>query len=85
MTGQRAHELGVANHVVPTLADLDAAADAIAQRLATGGPNALRATKGVLNELDGSLDEEIGKKAAELSARVLATPEAQAMLRAKMS
>lgn len=84
MTGQRAFELGIVNHVVPTAAHLDSACDEIAGRLATGGPSALRATKALLNELDGSLDEDLARKGAELSARVLATPEAQAMLRAKL-
>lgn len=84
MSGQRAHELGIVNHVVPTLAELDAATDQIAQRLATGGPGAIRATKALLNDLDGSLDEALSRGGAELSARVLATPEAQATLRAKL-
>lgn len=83
-SGQRAYELGIVNHIVPTLADLCAATDAIAQRLATGGPNALRATKSLLNDLDGSLDESLARRGAELSAQVLATPEAQAMLRATL-
>ncbi len=84
MTGQRANELGIVNHVVPAIADLDAAADTIAQRLATGGPNALRATKSLLNDLDGSLDSSLAMRGAELSAQVLSTPEAQAMLRARL-
>lgn len=85
MSGLRAFEVGIVNQVVPTREDLDKAVDEAAARLATGGPNALRATKGLLNELDGSLDDEIGRKAAELSARVLATPEARAMLEAKLN
>ena len=84
MTGQRAHELGIVNHLVPTPPELDAATDAIAQRLATGGPNAIRATKSLLNDLDGSLDESLSRRGAELSARVLSTAEAQSMLRAKL-
>ena len=84
LTGQRAHELGIVNHLVPALADLDAAADAIAQRLATGGPNAMRATKSLLNDLDGSLDEPLARRGAQLSAQVLSTPEAQSMLRSKL-
>ena len=55
MSGQRAHELGIVNHLVPTLTDLD-----------------------------GSLDESLARRGAELSAQVLATPEAQRMLRAKL-
>jgi methylglutaconyl-CoA hydratase len=84
MSGQRAWELGIVNHVVPALADLDGAVDEIARRLATGGPVAMRATKSLLNELDGSLDEDLAMRGAKLSADVLATPEAQAMLRAKL-
>jgi len=84
LSGQRAWELGIVNRVVPTLADLDGAVDEITTRLATGGPGALRATKGLLNDLDGSLDEAILRRGAELSAAVLATPEAQGMLRAKL-
>jgi methylglutaconyl-CoA hydratase len=84
MTGQRAHELGLVDHVVPTREELDAAADVITQRLMTGGPNALRVTKGLLNELDGSLDAEQARRGAALSAEVLGQPEARAMLRAKL-
>lgn len=84
LSGQRAHELGIVNHLVSSLAELDAAADAIAQRLATGGPNALRATKALLNDLDGSFDAALAQRGAQLSAQVLSTPEAQSMLRAKL-
>jgi methylglutaconyl-CoA hydratase len=84
MTGQRAYELGIVNHVVAATAELDGAVDTLAQRLATGGPSAMRATKALLNELDGSLDERLTERGARLSAEVLATPEAQAMLRAKL-
>ena len=84
MTGQQAHEAGIATQVVPTIADLDTATSELAQRLATGGPQALRATKSLLNDLDGSTDASILHRAAQLSAQVLASPEAQAMLRAKL-
>ena len=56
----------------------------IGKRLATGGANAIRATKALLNELDGSLDEDLARQSAKISADVLATPEAQAMLRAAL-
>ncbi len=84
MSGQQAFELGIVDRVVPGTGDLDAAADDIARRLAGGGPNALRATKALLNDLDGSNDESLVRRGAELSARVLATPESQRMLRAKL-
>jgi len=54
----------------------------VAQRLATGGPQAIRATKELLARLDGSDDEGVVRRGAELSARVIAMPETQAMLRA---
>lgn len=84
MSGQQAFEVGIVDHVVPTLADLDKAAGDIAARLATGGPQALRATKQLLNELDQSLDEGLARRSAEVSARILATPEAREMLAAKL-
>jgi len=84
MTGARCHELGIVNHIAPALAELEPAVNQIAARLATGGPQALRATKALLNELDGSLDEGLAHRSAVLSARVLETPEAQAMLRTKL-
>jgi methylglutaconyl-CoA hydratase len=84
MTGERAFELGIVNHVVPTRDALDGAVSELAQRLATGGPGALRATKALLNELDGSLDARMARRGAALSAQVLGTEEAQSMLRAKL-
>ncbi|MDX2017477.1 MAG: enoyl-CoA hydratase/isomerase family protein [Planctomycetota bacterium] len=85
MSGERAFSLAMVDHLVPGLADLDAAADTIAQRLASGGPNALRATKDLLNHLDDSINPDLPLKGAQLSAKVIASDEAQAMLRAKMT
>lgn len=84
MSGSEAHALGIVNECVPTRDDLPPAAMALAERLCAGGPVALAATKGLLNELDGSLDSAVSRRGAELSARVLATPEAQATLRARL-
>lgn len=85
MSGQQAFDIGIVNVVVPTRGDLDAAATETSERLAKGGPNALRATKALLNDLDHSLNEDLGKRAAALSAQVLSTPEAQEMLRRKLA
>ncbi len=85
MSGQQAFERGIVDQVVPSRDELDAACARVAQRLATGGPGALRATKQLLNELDGSLDAALGERAAALSADVLSRPEAQATLRAKLA
>jgi methylglutaconyl-CoA hydratase len=85
MSGQRAFELGMVDKVVATIADLDAAAAELAQRLAAGGPQALRATKDLLNQLDGSTDASAVRRGAELSAQVIAMPETQEVLKAKLA
>lgn len=85
MSGREAFNLGIASQVVETRDELDAAVDQLARCIASGGPNALSATKSLLNELDHSLDEAIARRGAELSAQVLATDEAQASLRAKFA
>lgn len=84
MTGQRAHELGIVDHLAPDRAALDELAARTVERLATGGPHALAETKNLLNQLDGSLDDDLARRGAELSAKVIAQPEAQRMLRAKL-
>ncbi len=84
MTGTQAHELGLVSACVPTAADVPTEARALADRIAAGGPNALRATKHLLNELDGSLDRALGQRAADLSASVLKDPATLATLRAKL-
>jgi enoyl-CoA hydratase/carnithine racemase len=82
MSGQQAFELGIADLAVHSRDDLDGTVREVAARLATGGPEAIRATKRILNELDGSLDEEVALRSARISAEVIATPEARAMLAA---
>ncbi|MFN7314115.1 MAG: enoyl-CoA hydratase/isomerase family protein [Phycisphaerae bacterium] len=85
MSGQEAHAIGIADHLVATAADLDPAATELATRLAQGGPHALRTTKELLNTIDGSTDATLVKRGADLSADVLQTPQTQAALRSKMS
>ncbi|MEX2218863.1 MAG: enoyl-CoA hydratase/isomerase family protein [Phycisphaerales bacterium] len=84
MTGQQAADLGLVDFAVASREELDPTIREVAARLATGGPQAIRATKHLLNQLDGSLDESIALESAELSARVLATDEARAMLAARL-
>lgn len=84
MSGKDAFDIGILSHVAPTAAEMPAMAEQVIQRLATGGRAALAATKGLLNVLDGSLDEAILARAADLSADVLNNPETQEMLRRKM-
>ena len=61
---------------------LDAEAETLARSLAEGGVLATRTTKSWLNELDGSLEDAVLDRAADLSADVIASEEAQARLRA---
>lgn len=84
MSGREAHGAGLVTECVESREGLDAAVQSLAERLATGGPRALAATKRLLNEIDGSLDMELARRSATVSAEVLAMPGAIAMLRAKM-
>jgi len=85
MSGADAHATGMVDHLAPDLSGLDAATDAVVKHLSGAGPHALRATKKLLNELDGSIDINIVREGARLSAQVLSTPQTQAALAAKMS
>lgn len=79
MSGQRALEMGLVSHCVPA-EELDKTVNDLAQRLALAGPNALRATKQLLNELDEPALSAAVRKGAVLSAQVVEGPEARAML-----
>lgn len=84
MTGREAFNLGLVTECVDTREALDPAVKVLADRLAAGGGNALRATKALLNTLDHSADLDLARRSAKVSADVLATPDAQAMLKAKL-
>lgn len=79
MSGTEAHDRGLVTHCVPS-EQLDSTVAAIASRIVAGGSHALSCTKNFLNRLDGSLDGAICDEAAELSAKVIAMPEAQERL-----
>lgn len=80
MDGREAHAIGLVDWLAEDREGLVSLTRSVAERLASGGPKALSTTKSLLNELDGSLDSALVLKGAALSARVLATPEAQAQL-----
>lgn len=84
MSGDEAHEIGLVDHLAQGRDGLESLTQTVAERLAGGGPKALSATKQLLNEIDGSLIEDMVFKGAKLSASVLATPEAQAALAARL-
>jgi methylglutaconyl-CoA hydratase len=80
VSGQRAMELGMVERAVPA-AELDALVEDTVGRLAAAGPGAVRATKKLLNEIEGEALATQVRRGAELSAQVLAGEEAQRMLR----
>lgn len=84
LSGDEAHAVGIADVLAPSREGLDDACAGVVARLEGAGPVALRATKRLLNEIDGSLDEGVLQRAAELSAQVLSRPESQAILRARL-
>lgn len=85
MSGREGYAVGLVDHLAEDGEGLDALTAALVERLSTGAARALAATKGLLNELDGSLDWSVLTKGARLSADVLATAEAQGRLAAGFS
>lgn len=83
MLGAEAFERGLADQLVGAT-EVGAAAQALAQQIASGGSHALAVTKRWLNELDGSWQAETVLRGAELSATVILGDEAQRRLRAKL-
>jgi len=83
MSGTEAGRIGLASHVAETAEGLDGAVDALVERIGAGGAEALGATKSLLNRLDGSLDEDLARESASISARVLGLEESKRMLRAR--
>ncbi len=79
MRGDEALSRGLVTHCVAS-DQLETATAQLVARLITGGQYALACTKRMLNELDGSNDARVARDAAELSAKVIASPEAQAQL-----
>ncbi|MCL4222432.1 MAG: enoyl-CoA hydratase/isomerase family protein [Phycisphaerales bacterium] len=83
MTGTEAHALGLVDHLAASVDELAPLTERLVGRLTSGGPTALRATKSLLNALDGSLDEASVLEGARLSAEVLGSPDAQRALSAR--
>ena len=81
MPGSRAFELGLITRVTESLDEIDEATESLAQRIASAGPAALRATRAWLNELQPSDLEANVLKGAAISADVASGPEAQENLR----
>mgnify|MGYP002024823076 CR=1 FL=1 len=80
MTGEQGFHSGLVSHLT-NQNELFHAVESFAKKLAKGGKDAMATTKFWLNKLDGSLDDEILKKAADLSAEIIAGEEAQSRLK----
>lgn len=81
--GSHAAEIGLVTRSLATTDELEVAASDLVGSLAQAGPEALRATKSLLNSIDGSDSDQVVLEGAELSAEVLASPDAQARLSAR--
>ncbi len=79
-SGEEGYRIGLASHLVER-EHLEAESLDLADDLCRGGRHAISVTKKWLNELDGSMEDAIFDKAADLSAEVIAGEEAQSRLR----
>jgi len=80
ISGEEGFQIGLASHLTEK-ENLEAEAISIAENLCRGGKYAMTVTKQWLNEIDGSYEEDVYDRAAELSAEVIAGEEAQQRLR----
>tara|TARA_B100001964_G_C13882625_1_gene443612 strand:- start:71 stop:628 length:558 start_codon:yes stop_codon:yes gene_type:complete len=80
MSGEQGLVAGLATHLCD-LEELPKAVHDFALTLARGGKDAMAVSKRWLNELDGSLDDDVLQRAADLSADVIAGDEAQSRLK----
>ena len=79
MTGAQAGEAGLVTRVVERDA-LVGEVEALAARLASADPGALRETKVWMNRMEGERLADVARRGAEVSANVVETPEARAAL-----
>jgi methylglutaconyl-CoA hydratase len=82
--GTEAHRLGLATHLASE-PDLERTAQTLAERLCTGGAEAIATTKAWLADLESELDADTMRRAADLSARIIQGTEAQQRLRARFA
>jgi enoyl-CoA hydratase/carnithine racemase len=82
LDGSQAVRMGLASHCAPSAEELEPFVDALAERLMAKGPQAVRATKRWLNELDGSADPALHRHAELASAAAASGDEFAGLLRA---
>jgi len=79
MSGEEGYAVGLASHLVAR-EEMAHTVDALTENIIAGGPNAIAATKQWLNELDGSLDDAVLQRGADISAEMIQGAEAQERL-----
>ena len=79
-TGQESYRIGLSTHIIKQ-EELEQSTTDFACNLKKGCSNAMQITKNWLNKLDGSLNQEAMSEAAELSAQVIQTKDAQERLK----
>jgi methylglutaconyl-CoA hydratase len=80
LSGREGFDLGLVTHLAER-GQVERVTAELAARFAAGSPEALATTKRWLNELEGHLSDDLVQRGADLSADVLASPEAQSRLR----
>jgi methylglutaconyl-CoA hydratase len=81
VSGEEATRIGLVHETCPP-ADLESRVDRTIRDLASGGPEALTATKRLLDEVAAPTAPEAGPRSAERIAAIRVRPEAQAGIRA---
>jgi isohexenylglutaconyl-CoA hydratase len=81
MDGARALEMGLVTGCVASVEAMDVAVEELVGRLSGAERNALRATKDWMNKMDGEELAAQVREGAELSAKMVETPEARESLR----
>lgn len=81
ISAARAVEVGLLNRCVPPV-DLDAAVDEVVAKVVAGGPEALAASKRLINDVPGLARDEAFDRTRALSAELFGSDEATAGIRA---
>jgi enoyl-CoA hydratase/carnithine racemase len=81
LDGNEAHSIGLLTHLCEDAESVQITAKTLATSIAEKPPHAIRVTKQLLNELDGSLDDSLFDPATEDSAKVV-SEETRTLLRA---
>ncbi len=79
--GREGHRIGLVSHLAASTDSIEGEAQSLCRCLADKGPNALRATKRWINELDGSLEDAAFDATAAGTAFLASEPQSEQLLR----